>query len=337
MRKFWDVMGLMFDAVDAGSGGGESVGGGGDVASVISDSIAGMEGAEAPAPDPAPEPEGEEAELSKLEKEWQAQNPNARGNIAIHRHQAVLTRSRNQWAAEKKALEEAHKKAIDEYGFVKDPQFLQGLQLLMLAEENPRAFAELLAGDDRFKDILSLKDAQAAAAAQAPSDRPGPNKLSEDGKYKFYDEEGLGQLMAWERAQAVKEAREAFAKEFGPIKQEYEQRNAWNGALESQRKVLEGARSGWPGFKENEPAIKQAMLDHQEWELHDAYRHVVMTKALSETKADRDRVRQELMAELNKKPAAASSTRPGAGVGKEAGAGEQSVQDLIRASLPKER
>src|SRR4051812_25251098 len=99
----WQIGQVLFDV----DGGGGSVTEDTDLADVIAGSIAGLEGGdgdstvEAPpaaeaTPAPKPAAPDEEGELASLAAEWRSKNPTARGNIAIDRHQAVLTRTRNQ-------------------------------------------------------------------------------------------------------------------------------------------------------------------------------------------------------------------------------------------------
>jgi hypothetical protein len=325
MFRFDKWFQVLSDAVDEGGGGGGAVSG---VESAIQTAI-GEGGAEGDPAAGAADPDPEEAELSQLEKEWQAQNPNAKGSLAIHRHQAVLTRNRNQWAAKEKEYQD-QLKAVE---WAKDPELKAALQVLQLAETNQKGFAEALLKDPRFAELLTFKEQQQQAQEDPEANRPGPNQTSPDGKYQYYDQDGLKALLEWERQRAVQLAKSEFMKEFGPVKQEYEQRNAWNGALESQRKVLDGARKNWKGFTEAEGKIKQALIEHPEMDLHDAYRTVVI-EGLS---VQRDTLRKEILAELNGKPAATNALKPTGGVQRTDEKTERSIEDVILASLPRDR
>lgn len=335
------------ETADLGGGGGGAV----DLDGVISGSLEGVDRGDPAAgavdlpADPALETkeptaeEKEEQELAALEQEIRTKNPTMQGTLAVHRHQAVLTRNRNQWAAEKTELEKKYK----QLEWANDPDIKRALGALALAETDQKAFVEMLMQDERFANLIAFKEAQKEAAAgtgqaSGQNERPGPNKLSEDGTYKFYDEEGLQQLMAYERKMAVEEAKTALMKEFGPVKQEYEARNAWNQSLETQRGVLENARTNWKGFKENEPAIKAALMADQKLSLDDAYRQVVIEKFSSETKVNREKLRAEILAEMSGKPRAASTLKPGGGVEREVDTNKTvDLEDVIRRTLPSER
>jgi hypothetical protein len=325
-------------------GGGDSGGGGGtsDLGDVISASLEGQGGREGATPSsdqPSPE---EEAELAALEKDILAKNPGmASGAIKVHRHQAVLTRARNQFAKEKAdydqklAQYERDQAEWQRYAWAKDPEVHQALQALALAETDQDKFVELLLQDPRFAERIQLKG-QPTQPAQLQG-RPGPNATSPDGQYKFYDEDGLQALLQWERQQttkaAVEEAKREWAKEFGPVREEYEARNAWSQALDSSRGVLDQARAQWPGFTENEPAIKQALIKNDTWDLNDAYRHVVVNQLQSQTKLSRDQMRKELLAEMNRKPGAVGQIPGNGRPESRASDAPRDIADVIRDSL----
>lgn len=334
-RVFYETPSLASDP-----GGGSS---GPDMSEVISTSLEGIDRgpteveAVAPAPakeEAAPPDPTEEAELSKLQAEILAKNPGmAHGKINVDRHQAVLTRNRNLL---QKQIEERDQQLKD-IAWAKDPEIRQALQALALAETDQKAFIQLLMQDPRFADLIAFKEAQKEAAKDPNEGRPGPNKASEDGSYKYYDEQGLQQLLAWERQQTVKEAQAEWLKEFGPIKDEFEQRNLYNRSKAEAGEVLATAREQWKGFADNEPAIKQSMIANPRYTLHDAYRSVVVEKYASETKVNREKLRAEILAEINGKKPAATTPSLARGVEREASPdGKVDLEEVIRRSLPSE-
>lgn len=350
MLKQFVMMPLM-DALDEGGGGGS------DLTDVISQSLEGLdrgdEGLETPPPpvveQQTPEQkaaaDAEEAELSALEKDILSKNPQMRGNIAVHRHQAVLTRNRNQWTAKEKEYADAkikYEKDLADwkrYEWAKDPDLKEALSALALAESDQKAFVEYLLKDERFANLISFKEQ--GQPKVIPSTRPGPNKATEDGTSKYYDEEGLAALLEWERAETLKASQAAFdarlkeqEKTYKPVVDEYAQRNAWNAALSSQGQVLNHARENWSGFKEHEAAIKKAYQEHEEWDLKDAYIAVVPGAYQAQTKVSKEQMRKELIEEMNKKPKAVGM-KPGKVADREASDEPRDIGDVIRGELAK--
>lgn len=356
-REFWDV-------VTEGGGGGGGNEGPADLGAVISESISGLEGAE-PQAQAEPEPQtDEEKELAAIEQQIRQQNPNMRGQIQIHRHQAVLTRTRNahekaiqEWAAKEKAWQEEkakHEAALKQYEWANDPDIQAGLYALQLSEQDQRKFAELLLSDPRYAEILQFKEAQ---AQNLPKDRPRPNARSEDGKYEYYDDKGLEDLLGWHgrtvSEQLKKELTEAltqqFEEKYGPVAQEFEARNLWNSAVQEQRSVLEGYRNELEGFKENEGAIKKLIVENLEARERDprvpllsakeAWMQVVFPQLKAKASENEAAIRQRVLKELeDKKAAAGGAVRQATsrGVERSVESGDRDLADVIRASLPRE-
>lgn len=290
---------------------------------IIQDSIAGIE-TETPEPadttgvaEAGAESETEpDEELSKLQEELVTKTPGLAGKtIDVARHQAILTRQRNQAEAKEKAFQAAVQKAEEQAKAFQDPEVQAALRALSLADTHPKAFVELILSDPRYQQLIQFKEVQdkVAEIQEAKAERPQP-KRTEDGQ-EYWDQESLDKLLAWNRQEAIAEAEKRVAKameeKFGPVYDEYQARNTWNEALERNRGVLENARANWDGFKEHEPTIKKALKDNPNWDLNDAYRSVIVKvykDSASKTEAD---YRKKFMEELNgKKRAAEGSLRP---------------------------
>lgn len=343
-EPFWDALS------DGGGGGSEPT----DLHDVISQSLEGVdrgedvEGTVTPpvVAEETPEQKAaatEEAELAALEKEILAKNPQMRGNIAVHRHQAVLTRNRNQWTAKEKEYADAkaqHEKDLADwkkYEWAKDPDLREALSALALAETDQKAFAEYLLKDPRFAEVIQLKQQQEQIKENK---RPGPNRTTEDGQ-KYYDEEGLAALLQWQQGETLKAANESFdkrlrdqEKQWKPVVDEATQKAAWNSALTSQGQVLANAREKWSGFKEHEAEIKKVFQEHEDWDLKDAYIAVVPGAYQAQTKVNKEQTRQELIAEMNKKPRAVG-LRPGAVSDREKSDEPRDLGDVIREAVAK--
>jgi hypothetical protein len=269
----------------------------------------------------------------------QTQQGRRQGPIPYDRHQAVLTRQRAQHEA---AVAELNQKLqAVAWAFEEDAQ--AKMQALDLAETNPEAFARALLTDGRYAGLLQLRsEAQAAQPAAAPvpqaaplTDKPGPDVVGADGSLG-YSQEGLDKLLDWTRQQALTEAESRFnktldarLKDVSPIVEERQARAAFEQLQNKYRPVLENARQRWPKFRENEPAIQQALRSNPTWDLNDAYREVVMPHF----QADRDSMRAELLAEINAKPVAAQQVRPPKAETHVAHAGPRDTEDVIRDAI----
>lgn len=279
----------------------------------------------------------EEAEIAKIQAELKAKNPKLAGRIDVDRHQAVLTRQRNQAKAEFDAAVEKHQAELKDIEWAKDPEARAAVEALSLADSDPEKFIGLLLNDPRYQGLITLKQKQELQAAveghSGGEGRPEPDQTTPDGSMKYYSHEGLQTLMAWERKEAAREAKDAIDKEYGPLKQEFQQRNQWNSAVVNAKKTLEGARRDWAGFAEHEAAIGKALAADAKLELHDAYRQVVFKALSDKANTSEAEMRKRIMAEMNKKPAAATSDKPGTGQERADSKGEKSGEDVIRAAL----
>lgn len=367
MFKIHMIGRLMFESADLGGGAGGTGGGEpADMSSVVAGAIADGGGGEPVVPDPTePKPdEAEEKELAAIEQEIRTKNPAMRGNIAIHRHQAVLTRQRNaeakaraEWDAKAKQWSEAEARYKQEtegwrqYEWAKDPEIQNALKAIALADTDEKEFVNRLLQDERYAKLIQLRDQKAGMTG----DRPKPNQ--KNGEFEYYDDDGISQLLEWHGAQVSKTSEERILKaveaKYGPLAEAYQASTTWNSALAEQKAVLEDMRANWEGFKEHEPAIKAAMMKREEERKSDsrlkalpaqeAYRLVVIPALIKEREElkgkqalDEGKLREKWIAEMKAKPGAAATLKPSGGVEREASSGDRSLEDVVRASLPRE-
>lgn len=232
------------------------------------------------------------------------------------------------------------------------------IRAIEIAEQHPDKFIRALFEDNRYPGLAlaALKahpeyathftpaQLQVAAAASAPMDRPKMETFA-DGSVG-YSEEGLEKLLAWERKQAVdealKQAEEKFGKKYDevldPIVQENQAREKYGKSLQRTGEQIANARTSWPRFTEHEGKIK-AWLNEQ-WKtpegkrksLQDAYNEVVVKGVLQ---ADRDKMRQELIAEIRgQKQAGVQVKRPApTAPGTSKSGGKASLESVILKSI----
>lgn len=340
---------VLMESVDLGGGGGGGAesGGGDAITAAITGSIAGMEGSDTPVPPPVdPKALEEENELKTLEEEIRTKNPAMKGRIDVHRHQAVLTRARNQhakeleqWAAKEKAWQEREAAIAKQeaewkqYEWAKDPDIQAALQAIALAESDEEAFIDLLLKDDRYAQRLTRAQQQKTFA----EGRPGPNQKTEDGSFEYYDNDGINSLLEWHGATLEKALTEkierAMEQKYGKVAKAYEASTEWNTAIAEANGKLEKYRKNLEGFAEQEKNIRSFMQQpgNERVTVEEAYMAVV-PKALREAgKIEKDKLRAEILAEMKGKPAAVAE-KPGV-VERTGETGEKDLADVIRASI----
>lgn len=305
--------------------------------------------AEEPSSGAEPAAEGEQppAEAqAKPDAQPAAQPPKRRGPIPFDRHQAVLTKARN----EAKAAQEALQKRVEELtGRYESEEIQARLKLMDLLESNPQQAVALLKQVDaeRFGS-LSWAEQQAAVAAatagtkteaQQPAavgEKPQPDALLPDGTLG-YSADGALKLVEWRLAQERSEFNKQFdalRKELSPITTEHQARVAFDGAVQRQSKVLDDARKTWEGFTDHEQEIRQKLVENPTWDLNAAYRAVVVPKLKGSREAIRAEERKRILDEMNAKGKAKGVLpgQPPAATASGAGT-ERTTADLVREAV----
>lgn len=251
----------------------------------------------------------DETELKSLEEELVTKDQRLRnGHISTSRHQAVLTRARRRFEAERAELS----KKYDSLKQYEHPDTANRIQAAMLAESDPVAFLKVLGAIPHYKSLLDQQIEEAIksrATAQPDEQAPGPNKLNDDGTV-VYDAEGAQKLLDFHlrKAQADFDKKiEALRGDLKPIQDERQNQQDLAAAIQRQTPVLENARQNWAGFKEHEAEIRAEMeKEFPRLSLEGAYIRVVTPKL----RGDRESIRTELMKEINSKSKAVSGIRP---------------------------
>lgn len=171
-----------------------------------------------------------------------------------------------------------------------------------------------------WKKIADLLDGQGqpakAQAVPAAEDdpRPEPDYPVRDAEGKeigrSYTAEGLEKRLAWERRQATREAEAKLGDRLKPIEERYKNETDREREARIQADIdakltqqLDRAKK-WHGFEDNAADILKALQGDKTISLHDAYVQVVMPKLA----ADRQKMREELLAEQNAQPRSTSAT-----------------------------
>lgn len=218
-------------------------------------------------------------------------------------------------------------------------QRVQKFENIMVNE--PEKFVEMLATLPAYKPFFDAiekafqivqnpqfqQHPQGQQQQQNPTDdMPQPDELLPDGS-RVYSLEGLAKRDAWNRAQAKKEIMEEVQKTYGPLVQEREAAKRYNSAAQVVHTKIAEART-WEHFNDNEEEITKALQRNPSWSLERAYNHVVLPKY----KADRQKMREEILAELKTAPkstaAPAGSTKP-----TPTPESKRSLEDVIKDSI----
>jgi hypothetical protein len=316
-------------------------------------------GDETPASGDTPASEPTAAEAAPAAEEGSAAPAPAaqkvkRGPIPYDRHEAVLTKARNEHAAQIRERDERIK-SFDKY---ESPDFKTRIQFLDILEKEPQRAIDILKQVDpqRFGKLTwaeqqaVAKEVAAAVAepAEAPAlTKPQPDKLDTDGTLT-YSAEAAEKLIEW-RLQQEKIAHQkelaAIRKEIEPLaadrKTREEERAAkaqFEKSLDKMGRKLAEARANWPEYTANEPAIKQYLSDNPTSELEEAYRAVVAPKLVANRDAIRTEERKKLIEEMNGRATAANGVvapgkLPVAGAPAEEADSDTRITNAIKESI----
>lgn len=239
-----------------------------------------------------------------------------RGPIPFERHESILGNARTE--AEKKLTEQ---KTQYETRLAAAAAHSEAMEV---ANADPSRFLNALAqADPRYAQLLApVLSALSGGSKATTTDADLAAKMPPPDADGGYTPEGLRKLLDW-HADMV-EAR--VSKRYAPIETEHKHRERISGAVTRITKKLEEAGT-WPGYKENEAEILQALQADKRLDLEGAYRKIVIPKF----QANRDTMRTELLAEINGKPKKVTGTTPAAAA--VASGGARSVEDIVRESI----
>lgn len=279
----------------------------------------------------------------------QGQSITGRENrIPYSRVKKIVERAEKEALAKaKKEFEGAPQPKLQEYETkVKDYEDRLGkvAQFEHMIEFQPREFLNFLSGLPAYKEFfeyiqqLSAGQQQQQTKTEEPyldvSTMPQPDEKLADGSM-VYSLKGLNARDEWVarqvEARAIKAAEDRIAKRYAPMQEAYEQEQRRQQAIPTIQKKISEARQ-WPGFTENEAEIIEVLRADQNITLEAAYQKVYIPKLQAQMQAlqpERDRMRQEVLEELRKKPAATSATTTQTKPGKLA-SGPRSLEDVIR-------
>ena len=206
--------------------------------------------------------------------------------------------------------------------------YQQQVDAMRIAEENPDVFLKALAeADPRYAKLLAreAREEQQEQPAQSAAQKPQPDILLPDGSLS-YSAEGFERLADWKAEQREKALDARYSERFGGMEKDYKVQQHINAAIPRVQAQITDAQT-WPLFKENQEEITAALTADRSLSLDGAYRKVVLPKLGN----NRDSMRKELLAEINRKPAAASRAIPGGAA--PVNDGPQTTEDIVRSAV----
>jgi hypothetical protein len=208
-----------------------------------------------------------------------------------------------------------------------------------IMETKPKEFLGMLSKLPAYKDffdhitkLASGTPVEQPKVADPSEGMPQPDQTLPDGS-KVYSMEGLRALMDWQAAQVEQRTIKQVEERYKPIEQAWQSQEQYNKLVPVVEKQIAEARK-WPNFTELETEIVSLLKANQNLTLEGAYREAYHRNVAPKLSADRDRIRQEVLAEIKKAPVKAPSapvvaTRPKPAVN----TAPQSLEDIINASL----
>lgn len=242
-------------------------------------------------------------------------------------------------------------------GRIADPEIAAEVEHMRGAEQfmrdDPDGFVRRLAEvmPDKFGKFAQFLDgggqagpaaAQPAAAVPGPaSARPEPD-LELEGGGRTYSVEGIQKLIDWAATEGERRAAARIDERFKPIQEREQQAKQAEAEREAAARAqadrearakaeLEDALANWDGFKEHFDEIMNVLRADptRRMRLETAWRQVVVPKI----KADRAKMREELLKELQTERRAAATSTVTGGVAPAVPDGPKATEDIIRESI----
>lgn len=212
---------------------------------------------------------------------------------------------------------------------------------------DPQGHFQMLSTLPAYKDVFSQIEAAFNAAQNfqgqpiqpVSDDMPQPDVDAPDGT-KVYSLDGLKKLMEWNSSQTERRVSQQFQERYAPLENHFQSQQRLAQTLPVVQAQIAEARL-WDQFNENEDEITAVLQSDKRISLPQAYIKVVIPKIraahvteLDKHKADRAKVREELMKELKLAPKSTSAPAK-ASHSSVSGVqtGPKSLEDVINESI----
>lgn len=210
-----------------------------------------------------------------------------------------------------------------------------------ILENDPRTFLGMLSKHPSYTEFFTYIEQlagqqpaqqQQQAVVDPTADMPKPDQA--DGLYSM---EGLQKLLAWNAEQARKATLQEVEQRYKPIEQAWQSQEQLAKIVPVVEKQIAEART-WDKFEELEDKVVAILKADKNISLEraymKAYQEHMQTEVFPKLTTDRNTIRQEVLAELKKKPVSSatptSQTKPSF---KAEPQGNRNLEDVIQQAL----
>jgi hypothetical protein len=200
-----------------------------------------------------------------------------------------------------------------------------------ILQNDPKQFLTMLSKVPAYKEFFDFVNqavsgqAAPAGAVAAPVDQP-------DGLYSM---EGLKKLLAWQADQVEQRTIKQVEQRYAPIEQAWQSQEQMARIVPVVEKQIAEART-WDRFSELEPRIVEILKADKNINLDRAYMKAYQEVIVPQLRTDKDKMRADLLAEIQKAPKASSPAampvKPKAVQSDKPRSIEQIIKDEIEAS-----
>jgi hypothetical protein len=210
------------------------------------------------------------------------------------------------------------------------------LQMLSTLPAYKKFFAAV---EQAFSRLEQQGPAQTTPAQEAVSDdMPQPDQTLSDGS-KVYSMEGLKALLGWQAKQVEARVTKQVQTRYEPIERNWQIQQRIEQVRPIVEKQIADART-WEKFNENEDEIVKVLQANPQISLETAYHHVVDPKIKagwdterSKLVADRNKIREEVLAELKAAPKATSAPTAAGRTPTSVSTGPRSLESIIAEQI----
>lgn len=253
---------------------------------------------------------------------------NKYNRLPYSRVKAIVENARKKAADEHAAKLSEHQTKLQEFETASQTWQREQNELRQMAANPEQFLRALAAANPAYAEIVERAFAKQEQRQHQSRQNIEPDVVLPDGSYG-YSAAAAERLYQQRMEAAEQQMLDKLSKRFEPIESEFRARKAYEEMVPRVRQQLAEA-SKWPLFSENQDAIRTKMEGDRSLSLEAAYRAVVLPKLQS----DRDKMRQEILAEINGKakaavtPAAVPAAAPSASK-------DRSVEAIIREAVRK--
>lgn len=236
-----------------------------------------------------------------------------------------LKRGREKWTGEKTTLD----------GQITELRGYLNQLRAGVAGDEAAFLRELAQIDPRYGRFLEPPKPEPPAPAVS-AEMPAPDLSLPDGS-RTYSLEGIQKLLDWKTSQVESKLLSAVESKLKPLTEREKQAEQAQAFRERTRQQIDEAKT-WPGFAEHESDILKALQEDSararaagkrpSLTLEAAYRKVVIPRL----SADRNKMREELIKELNAAPKGTATTKTG-GAETAKPTGPMTTQDIATRTL----